>query len=117
MTAGKGARGRPGEVIELPEDDALKKEIKRDLMALPTKTRVALFKHLEVFGPETAIPKERVRLLKNLHDVYVLPQGRRGPFAVVVRDGYSNRLVLAGVRTRRPMADDAEAMAERALDL
>jgi hypothetical protein len=109
--------GRPGETIELPDDPDLRCEIEEDLRALSLGRRIAIIKSLEVFGPDAAIPKERVRVIDKLHDVYVLPHGKRGPFAVVVKRGEDDCTILAGVCETRPSDDEAEALAGRALGL
>lgn len=104
-------------VIDMPDDPEIEAELRAILLGLPTKTRVALLSDLKVRDPGGFIPKERVSVLKKLHDVYVFPAGERTPCAVVVRSGYDDRHILAGVSLGRVDKAQAEAMAARVLGL
>src|SRR3546814_9357719 len=103
--------------IDMPDDPAIEEEIRTTLLNLPLKTRVALLSDLKVRNPDGFIPKARVSVLSRLHDVYVFPAGDRTPCAVVVRRGYDDRHILAGVSLQRVTREEAEAMAARVLGL
>ena len=113
MAEKQGASGRPK--IDLPDEPELRNKIEKAILALDPQPRAALLSELKVRDPDGMIPKERVDLLDNLHDVYVFPLGRRTPCAVVVVSGYDNRHILAGVTTKRPTREEAKALAAAAL--
>jgi hypothetical protein len=100
-------------LVEPPEDPAIFAEICDALKRLPAETRAMVHSHLNSVTSESLVLKDRIALLDDLHDVYLVPPGGRVPCWVVVVNGYTGRPVAAGLLLDRASQRKAQDLAQR----
>jgi hypothetical protein len=109
-----GRRGDDGGwMVEPPEDPDIFAEILDALKALPAETRAMAHSHLTAVTSESLVLKDRIALLDNLHDVYLVPPNGRVPCWVIAVNGYTGRPIAAGLLVTNASRRKAEFLALR----